>query len=538
MARTYLLRTIRKWAAELQEQESVEQNSQSTNSSTFTRREFIGGLGAASMYSLLPKWTQAATPPRIAIIGAGIAGLACALSLDDRRVRATVFEASSRVGGRMFSKTDHWDNGQISEWCGELIDSNHQTVRGLAKRFNLPLDDLLAAEPENSEELYFFNDFYTYSQAKADFKLIFNDLKSDLFAASYPTRYDSYTQAGFDLDNMSIYDWIESRIPGGHESKFGQLLDVAYTIEYGAESADQSALNLLYLLGYQPNSGNAFSMFGVSDERFHIRGGNQRLPEAIKNHLGSSWFQFGKQLAKISSSQDGSYRLRFKLVQGGGFVDETFDYIVLAIPFAVLRDIDYREAGFDLLKNTAIQELGLGRNGKLQLQFGRRLWNEQKIYNDPVSEVVANGATYSDTGYQCSWEVTRAQPGPGGILNFYSGGDTTEAMRCNVPFATESNSLAMQDAMGGLSQIEPVFPGAGAAWNGKLTQSLTHLSSFFKASYSYYRVGQYTAFGGYEGVTQGGVLFCGEHTSQDFQGFMEGGASEGVRAAKELLQSL
>jgi monoamine oxidase len=30
------------------------------------------------------------------------------------------------------------------------------------------------------------------------------------------------------------------------------------------------------------------------------------------------------------------------------------------------------------------------------------------------------------------------------------------------------------------------------------------------------------------------VLFCGEHTSVDFQGFMEGAASEGKRAAREL----
>jgi monoamine oxidase len=47
-------------------------------------------------------------------------------------------------------------------------------------------------------------------------------------------------------------------------------------------------------------------------------------------------------------------------------------------------------------------------------------------------------------------------------------------------------------------------------------------------------VSQYTAFAGYEAVRQGGVLFAGEHTSIDFQGFMEGGAAEGRRAAREL----
>jgi monoamine oxidase len=54
-------------------------------------------------------------------------------------------------------------------------------------------------------------------------------------------------------------------------------------------------------------------------------------------------------------------------------------------------------------------------------------------------------------------------------------------------------------------------------------------------SYSYWKVNQYHTFSGYEGVAQGNIHFAGEHCSQDFQGYMEGGASEGVRAAKEVL---
>lgn len=539
MARTFLLRTIKKWAQELQLKEINANKGRSGQSPALTRREFIAGLGAAGVLALLPKWAKAGLAPRIAIVGGGIAGLSCALKLYDRGVKATVYEASHRVGGRMFSKTDYWDDGQISEWCGELIDSGHQTVRRLAKRFGLPLDDLLGSEPENAEELYyFFGDYYTYDDARADFAGVFNTLTNDLQAADYPTRFDAYTPAGFDLDHMSIYDWIETRIPGGHTSRFGRLLDVAYNIEYGAETTDQSALNLLYLLGYQPNSSadaNAFNVFGVSDERYHIRGGNQKLPEAIKKYLGESWFRFGAQLTKISRTADQGYRLEFKTVDGKSSFEECFDYVVLAIPFAVLREIDYSEAGFDELKHTAIQELGRGRNGKLQLQFLNRFWHQRQTTD---SGGVSNGSTYSDTGYQASWEVTRAQPGTKGILNLYSGGETAGAMKTKVPFATDINEQSVQDALRGLAQVETVFPEAPEGWTGKVTQSLPHLSSFFNASYSYYRVGQYTTFGGYEKVPQGTVLFCGEHTSQDFQGFMEGGASEGERAAKELLRAL
>jgi monoamine oxidase len=40
------------------------------------------------------------------------------------------------------------------------------------------------------------------------------------------------------------------------------------------------------------------------------------------------------------------------------------------------------------------------------------------------------------------------------------------------------------------------------------------------------------------GVPQGNIYFAGEHCSTSFQGFMEGGASEGARAANEILADL
>ena len=55
---------------------------------------------------------------------------------------------------------------------------------------------------------------------------------------------------------------------------------------------------------------------------------------------------------------------------------------------------------------------------------------------------------------------------------------------------------------------------------------------------SYWRRGQYQTVAGYEGVPQGNVFFAGEHTSLEYQGFMEGGASEGIRAAREILATL
>jgi monoamine oxidase len=44
--------------------------------------------------------------------------------------------------------------------------------------------------------------------------------------------------------------------------------------------------------------------------------------------------------------------------------------------------------------------------------------------------------------------------------------------------------------------------------------------------------------GSRSGMPQGSIHFAGEHCSQDFQGYMEGGASEGVRAGQEVLAEL
>jgi len=123
-----------------------------------TRREVLkfGGGALAAATVLGPARLFGATAPRIAIVGGGIAGLNAALSLQDAGYGSTIYEASSRVGGRMHSDTTSWADGQVSEHCGELIDSRHKVILGLAKRFGIPVDDLLSAQPPQSEETYFF----------------------------------------------------------------------------------------------------------------------------------------------------------------------------------------------------------------------------------------------------------------------------------------------------------------------------------------------------------------------------------------------
>lgn len=509
------------------------ERAQSASEGGLSRRSFLAGLGAGAVMLGAPRMVRAAgAAPTVVIVGGGIAGLSCALALADKNIASTVYEAAGRLGGRMFSNTGgYWQNGQVSEWCGELIDTGHATVRGLAKRFGLPLDNLLAAQPAGSQDTYRFGGaYYTVAQAATDFAPVFDAVTADLKAAGYPTTFDSFNAAGAQLDSMSVHHWIATRVPGGHSSPLGKLLDVAYAIEYGADTTDQSALSLIYLLGYQPKP-HGFAVFGQSDERFHIRGGNQQLPQAIADSLDPCSIKLGHRMTRIKQTPAGRYCVTFE--HGASTTDVTADHVVLALPFAVLRGLDYSQAGFDSLKDEAIQDLGRGHNGKLQVQLTSRLWNQAGAWPG-----LGNGSTYADTGYQASWDVTRAQAGATGIMCLYSGGSPTDAMKASGAFGTSTAAGVGADVTAELAKINAVFPGFSALYNGKATQSLPHKSPFFGASYSYFRVGQYTGFSGYEGANQGNVSFCGEHTSTDYQGFMEGGASEGQRAGNALVKLL
>jgi len=80
--------------------------------------------------------------------------------------------------------------------------------------------------------------------------------------------------------------------------------------------------------------------------------------------------------------------------------------------------------------------------------------------------------------------------------------------------------------------------GVSSHYTGLATLSYPTGDPNLLGSYSTYKVGQYTQFGGYEKVRQGRIYFAGEHTSYDYQGFMEGGAISGVRAGTEVLAAL
>src|SRR3569623_3642256 len=95
------------------------------------RREFLRRAGAlcgaaAATGGWQPAWAAAAGggQARVAVVGGGLAGLCALDALVRAGVRATLFEAAPRVGGRCLSERSAFGS-QVAERGGEFIDTGH-----------------------------------------------------------------------------------------------------------------------------------------------------------------------------------------------------------------------------------------------------------------------------------------------------------------------------------------------------------------------------------------------------------------------------
>ncbi|WP_328971069.1 flavin monoamine oxidase family protein [Streptomyces sp. NBC_00239] len=469
--------------------------------------------------------------PRIAIVGAGIAGLTAALTLKDAGLAATVYEADpGRVGGRMWTQRGHWAYGQTSEIGGELIDTSHKKMLELCRRFDLVTEDFLGGGPNGAEEvLWFGGAYYPREQADEDFNAVYQRLRRDL-QESGEVAWNATTPAGTALDNMTLYEWIETRVPGGHTAPLGRFLDVAYAVEYGADTTEQSALALVLLMGYQPNPGN-FNVWGLSNERYHITGGNDLLPNAIANALPAGSLVRGRELVAVRANADGTQTLTFH--DAGATRTVVADHTVLCVPLPVLQRIDTSQAGFDPLMRNLLRDARMGHCTKLNMQFTSRPWRGTGPWPG-----VSAGDCFTDSEVQQTWDTTKVQPGTGGILLQYGGGTPARNLTPASPFATESDPYVRGLATRMLAGIDAFFPGTGAAWTGRAQLSAWHRNPYALGAYSYWPTGYLHRYAKYEGTAQGNVHIGGEHCSYDFQGFMEGGATEGERAAREVIAAV
>lgn len=470
--------------------------------------------------------------PRIAIVGAGIAGLNAALTLHDAGLACDVYEASDRVGGRMHSDTTTWADDMVSEWCGEFIDGNHTVMHQLIARFGLTSVALDKAPSGGAPILmYFLGRFYSPEEMEHEFQAVAPLIVRQYQEAGFPTTYAHSTAAGRALDQMSAFEWIEQYAPGGHTTALGHYMDNACSGLFGLDTREQSALNLVYLFGARELASGANTPRPMQGSA-KIAGGNARLPEAIAHSLPDGAVHLGHQLVAIERTGDDSLLLTFALASNPTLLRRVAcEYAILTLPFSALRRVDYARAGFDERKRTAIERLRYGTISKLCLQFDRPFWFDNGPWPRPHS-----GFVVTDLAIQTLWDTSIGQAGSHGLLVSYTSGSRGAAFAPTSAYTTDDSAEVQEYARNLLEQLEHVYPSAATHYTGKAALSYPTGDPYLLGSYACWGVGQYTQFGGYEGVRQGPLLFAGEHCSIEFPGYMEGAAREGTRAAQEILR--
>jgi monoamine oxidase len=496
-----------------------------------TRREWLiasGGLAAGAALTVEPAAAlarslhRAAARPRIAIVGAGLAGLRCAHLLwtqsPGEHVRSTVYEAHhERAGGRCWTLRGFFSGGLITEHGGSFLNSNQTAVRGLATRLGLKQYVVNGGDLLHGEEVFFIDDRrYTYAEANADWRdfgfRTFQSAAREMNSAAGTAR----------LDRMSVPEWLEGTEIGAG-SRFGKLMMANTVTENGGDPGDQSALDLIVLLTGNPRS--SLHPLPGDDERYQIVGGNDQLVSGMIGQLPAGTVRHDHVLVAIRERADRTLRLVFDV--SGKTVERTADLVVLALPFSTLRHVELKRSGLTATKRHVIATMGMGTNAKIHLELHHKTW----------PALGYSGATYGEwQRLACAWDDT-VQLGPDATPALYLAFPGGRVGRDGITGKAHGPAPA-RDVRWALDQIEPVFPGTRAAYAGRAYEDHWARDPWVRGAYSYYRVGQAANYGQLAGATDGRFLFAGEHTSIDNIGFLDGAVATGERAARRLLSRL
>ncbi|MGH2925178.1 MAG: flavin monoamine oxidase family protein, partial [Solirubrobacterales bacterium] len=458
--------------------------------------------------------TSAANGPRVVVVGAGLAGLACAHRLRRGGIDASVYEARpDRVGGRCWTAREFGD-GQVGEHGGEFIDSDHARMHALVRELGLRLEDRAAWTRRRSPahaDLYLDGSMRGYDVVYRDFGALKRHLRADARRTDYSGAFAGPAARTF--DDRTAAEWLDSRVPGGGDSLLGRAMREYLSDEFGLDADRLSATNIFYLL-----EGDRDDIDG-SDERYHVHGGNDQVPRGLAAGLESGALHLDSPLEALRRRPDGSYRLGF----GGPGPDVAADHVVLALPFTALRRVDLARASISRLKRECIEKLGMGTNSKVLMQFRHRPYREGRW----------SGELTTDRPFLDTWDSTLTQPGRMSVLTVYSGG----SVGAGYPAARAHGPAPDRVVRGTLAALERAVPGISRDFAGRAWLDEWAADPWVHGSYAAFLPGQATRYSGVIARREGNLHFAGEHTLVAYQGFLEGAVESGERCAREILRA-
>lgn len=450
----------------------------------------------------------AGSAPRVAVVGAGMAGLVAAHLLTLGGCATTVFDAAPAPGGRV--RTDHGTlaPGLVTELGGEFIDTAHADMIALARLFGCtPIDTGARGEADLSAITRISGRCYGAEQTAQAFAGFAERIRTDARRLSRRIGRKRHTATDLAFDRLSIDDYLD-RI--GMDGWLRARICTGYTTLNGLDSSEQSSITLLQQMCADPGQG--FSIFGKSDERWKVAEGLDALIAGLARGL-SMPVHTEHRLARLQRRGTQTV-LEFKTP--GRVLEVKADAVVLAIPFTMLRQVE--SAGvFSAHKQRAIAQLAYGTNSKVMVGTRRRIWRDHGHSGDLGTDGIL----------QCGWDGSRLRAGEQGVYTFFLGGRTG----LDIGLSTSEEQAGRLSA-----QACATWPEFEQARTGTVTRMHWPSEPWALASYSTYGPGQRTAMGGDESSTEGDIYFAGEHCASLWQGYMQGAAETGRACAMDILR--
>jgi monoamine oxidase len=404
-----------------------------------TRRQFLGTTSIAVTAGIFgvsntkPR-PDATTRRRVVVVGAGLSGLSAALALRAQGWDVVVLEARDRVGGRVHTLRSPFADGLHVEAGGESIDSNHDQIQALARRYRLamayrPTDKLTNAAVYRGGTRSVLKAVVAADPGALTGYASFGDTLIQMAGDLDPAHPELAPRAEL-WDSQSLQDFAAIQ-------KLDANAELLVQSDYrGNYNAQLDQVSLLFVL-QQTVVDEALPESGV--EIMRIAAGNSALPEAMARDLGTA-VRLNSPVTKIEQHPWGVR------VHAGHDATEDAAHLVLAVPPPTLQAVSFVPR---LTSEVAsmIDELKLGHALKVSTQYDRRFWLPERL----------SGFTITDLPFGVGWDATDSMKGgaerPGVFTQFVTG----DAARAGAALADPTRVSSFQ------RQLNIVYPEASTA---------------------------------------------------------------------------
>jgi len=426
----------------------------------------------------------------VLVAGAGLAGLTAALALHDAGCQVTLLEARDRVGGRVYTIREPFQHGQRGEAGGDMIDEGQVEILRLVERFRLKATPILPGG-------------FTFFRRGPDGRVrrakgAWDDVEQALqpLIRDYTLGEERWNSAiAHRMARLSVAQWLQET--GADEGLYACVQAMR-----GFFLADASELSLLALV-------DQFATGADPKRRFRVKGGNDRLPQAMADALAARVRL--RHVVRVVRQHDRGVTIAAELPDGRT-EQLSADYVVLTLPATLLRDVRF-DPGLPDLQREAFATLRYGTTTKVLAQFDRRFWRTPARTRGFGTDALFGGI----------WEANEEQDGRPGVLALMAGGSASREARRRF---TTGDLAWLRDELDWLAAGRAQLIAAHATtWED---------DPWARGGYAFFQAGFNPELRAWLATPFGRVLFAGEHTHLKWQGYMEGAVQSGLRAAAEV----